>query len=182
MARFALALALLLLGLLAFLFRPPAVSQEGGGEGRFEEVEFWLFPKADPDARWRFSAQAVDYDADRRQIEVSGMAEGARYVEENTDLLLYAERVTIDRFDNLRMPQAVVELPNECWRLELEGSEERPVRIDQNQGFYAPSFVLRGPGLRVEGKGFRSDFALENVTWRSGKEEWRTGEEDACQN
>ena len=155
---------------------PPAV-----GEGVFENVELLLFPKADPEARWRFSAREVRYDPKTRVARVEGLSEGARYVEDALDLTLQAKAIEIDRYDNLKTPQAVVEIPKECWKLYLEGEGTNPVRIDQARGFYAPRFRLEGPGVRVEGKGFRADFGLENASWRSGREEWQTGGEDACE-
>ena len=154
---------------------PPAV-----GEGTFEGVELYLFPKADPKARWRFYAQRVRYDPRSRTARVEGLSEGARYVGEKLDLRLYAKAIEIDRYDNLKTPRAVVEIPAECWRLVLEGEPHAPVRIDQARGFMAPRFRLTGPGVRVEGKGFRADFGLKEASWRAGREEWQTGGEDAC--
>ena len=155
---------------------PPAV-----GEGTFEEVELYLFPKADPDARWRFFAREVRYDPKRRVARVEGLSEGVRYVGKKLDLKISAQAIEIDRYDNLRTPRAVVEIPDECWTLVLEGEERQPVRIDQARGFSAPRFVLTGPGVRVEGRGFRADFGLEEASWRSGREEWQTGGEHACE-
>ncbi len=154
---------------------PPAV-----GEGTFEEVELFLYPKADPEARWRFFAREVRYDPRRRVARVEGLSEGARYVGKKLDLKLAAQAIEIDRYDNLRTPRAVVEIPSECWTLFLEGEGGEPVRIDQARGFFAPRFRLEGPGVRVEGRGFRADFGLEEASWRSGREEWQTGGEDAC--
>jgi len=181
--RYALALLLVLFAAAFWLTRSaPRAAAPSVGEGKFWGVELWLFPKADPGARWRFSAREVDYDAKRRLARVEGLAEGARFKDGKKDLLLEAEAVAIDRYDNLTAPQAVITLPQECWKLYLTGEKNEPVRIDQNRGFFAPEFVLEGPGVRVEGKGFRSDFALENASWRAGKEEWRTGENHACPN
>ncbi len=183
MVRFALLLLAALFAAAFLLTRTtPKAPPVSVGEGRFWQVELWLYPKADPEARWRFSAREVDYDAKRRLARVEGLAEGERYKGGEKDLLLKAEAVEIDRRDNLRTPEAVITLPKECWTLYLKGEPGQPVRIDQDRGFYAPEFSLEGPGVRVEGKGFHSDFALENARWRSGREEWRTGEEDACPN
>jgi len=179
--RAALALLLALLAAAFWLTRagapppPPAV-----GEGVFEEVELLLFPKADPEARWRFSAREVRYHPKTRVARVEGLSEGARYVGDALDLKLRAEAIEIDRYDNLKTPRAVVEIPKECWKLYLEGEGSAPVRIDQARGFFAPRFRLQGPGVRVEGLGFRADFGLEEASWRSGREEWQTGGENAC--
>jgi len=179
--RAALALLLALFAAAFWLTRasapppPPAV-----GEGTFEEVELLLFPKADPDARWRFYAREVRYDPKRRLARVEGLSEGARYVGEKLDLRLEAQAIEIDRYDNLKTPRAMVEIPAECWKLYLEGEGSEPVRIDQARGFFAPRFRLEGPGVRVEGQGFRADFGLEEASWRSGREEWQTGGENAC--
>jgi len=180
-ARFALLLLALLLAAAYWLQgRAPASEATGLGEGTFEGVEFWLFPKADPEARWRLYAPLVRYDAARRVAEARGEVRGERLVGEEVDLELSAKEVVIDQNDNLITPEAEITLPKECWRLYLKGDGRRQVRIDQRYGYTAPEFELEGPGVKVEGRGFSSDFGLTNARWRSGREEWREDEATAC--
>ncbi len=181
MARYAvLLLALLLLAAYWLGREPPPKPRQAVGAAELYGVRFRLYPEADPDAEWVFTAGRVDYDPGRRESRVVGLSRGERWVKGELDLKLRAEEVRIDRYDNLTMPRAEVEIPKECWRVELIGSRATPVRVDQRRGFFAPRFRLEGPGVRVEGEGFRSDFGLEDASWHSGREEWRTGEENDC--
>ncbi len=181
MVRYALALLALLFAAAYWLAREaPPEPKAAIGEAELFGVRFRLYPEADPKAEWIFAAGQVDYDPGRRESRVIGLSRGERWVGGELDLKLTAQEVRIDRYDNLLMPEAEVEIPKECWRIELSGTGGQPVRIDQRRGFYAPKFRLEGPGVRVEGEGFRADFGLEEASWRSGREEWRTGEENAC--
>jgi len=169
---------------LAFLLagtRPPS-PPAGPGAARMLGVELRLYPAADPEADWLFTAREVSYDPARKTSRIRGRVTGERRVGGELDLRLSAEEVELDRNDNLRMRRAVVEIPRECWRIELEGEGGTPVVIDQRRGFSAPRFTLTGPGVRVEGREFRSDFGLKEASWRSGREEWLSEEEVGCEN
>ncbi len=181
MVRYAVLLLALLLLAAYWLGREPApVPHRAIGEAELFGVQFRLYPEADPRAEWVFRASQIDYDPARRESRAIGLSQGERWVDGKLDLKLTAREVRIDRYDNLTMPEAEVEIPKECWRIELTGRPSQPVRIDQRRGFFAPRFRLEGPGVRVEGEGFRSDFGLENASWHSGREEWRTGEKNDC--
>jgi len=163
--------------LLGYLFAslPPPKPAEGGGEARLYDVEFHLFPKADPEAEWTLVAPEVDYDPKTKSARVIGDVRGSRRVKGKVDLKLRASEVVIDAADNLRMPEAEITLPKECWKMTLAGG----VHIDQRQGYRARTFHLEGPGVRVEGQGFSSDFGLKNARWAKGREEWQSGGENA---
>jgi len=163
--------------LLGYLFAslPPPEPAKGGGEAQLYDVEFHLFPSADPEAEWTLFAPEVDYDPKTKSARVIGGVRGSRRVKNEVDLKLQADEVVIDAADNLRMPEAKITLPKECWQMTLAGG----VQIDQRQGYRARTFRLEGPGVRVEGKGFSADFGLKNARWQSGREEWQSGGDDA---
>ncbi len=170
MVRYALAV-LVLIGAVSYYFaRLPVPEPAPPTTGvTLEEVDLTLFPSADPEARWTFHAARVQHNPARRESTVYGLEEGARYVGEELDLTLYAPEVVIDRHDNLRLPYATVVIPRYEWEIQL-GSPElgTPVYIRQNEGFAAPTMRLKGPGIRMVGRNFRSDFALEEMTVEDG--------------
>ncbi|WP_293174831.1 hypothetical protein [Oceanithermus sp.] len=135
-----------------------------------EGVTLRLYPKSDPKAEWVFYAGRIENNPARQTSVATGLKEGARYVDGELDLTLTAPEVTIDRNDDLTMPYAEIEIPRECYQIQLGGEGEPPVRIRQNQGFFAPTFTLKGPGISIRGEQFRSDFQLEDASWTNGED------------
>jgi len=135
-----------------------------------EGVRLRLYPKSDPKAEWVFYAERIENNPARQVSEAEGLREGARYVDGELDLTLAAPRVTIDRNDDLTLPYAVVEIPKECYVIQLGSEGGPPVRILQDRGFTAPTFTLAGPGISIRGEGFRSDFKLEDASWENGED------------
>ena len=171
MTRYALAL-LLLIAARSYYFahlpvRKPAPRERGVV---LEGVTIRLYPKSDPDAEWIFHARRVENNPARQTSKATGLSGGARYVGGKLDLKLEAPEVSIDRNDNLTLPYASIEIPEECYHIELGGAGQSPVRILQDRGFTAPTFTLKGPGVAIHGDGFRSDFKLEDASWAHGED------------
>jgi len=135
-----------------------------------ENVALRLYPKKDPRAEWVFYAGRIENNPAQQSSVATDLTEGARYVDGELDLTLEAPEVTIDRHDNLTLPYARIEIPKECYEIQLGGEGEAPVRIRQDQGFYAPTFTLKGPGISIRGKRFHSDFKLEEASWSDGED------------
>ncbi|RMH55590.1 MAG: hypothetical protein D6684_07110 [Deinococcus-Thermus bacterium] len=152
----------------------PAVPERGV---RLEDVRLTLYPEQDPQSRWEFAARQVEQDPSTREARVIGLESGRRFVEERLDLRLYAPEVTIDRSDNLRLPYARVEILKGCYTVHLGSPGEPPVVIDQREGFRAPSVHITAPSLEVRGKDFKSDFGIENPSWRDPVERFISGGE-----
>ena len=150
----------------------PAAPNQGV---RLENVELTLYPEQDPKARWEFTAAQVEQDPGTREARVTGLQAGKRYVEGRLDMRLSAPEVIIDRADNLRLPYARVEILKGCYTVNLGRLGEPPVTIDQREGFRAPSVHITAPSLEVWGKDFRSDFAIENPSWRDPVEKFISG-------
>jgi len=135
-----------------------------------EGVTIRLYPKSDPDAEWIFYADKIENNPARQTSKATGLSQGARYVDGKLDLTLEAPEVSIDRNDNLTLPYATIEIPEECYVIQLGGKGESPVRILQDRGFTAPTFTLKGPGISIRGEGFKSDFKLEEASWERGED------------
>lgn len=152
----------------------PAIPNRGV---KLENVQLTLYPEQDPKARWEFRASQVEQDPGTREAKVTGLQSGRRYVEDRLDMRLAAPEVVIDRSDNLRVPYARVEILKGCYTVDLGKPGEAPVTIDQREGFRAPSVHITAPSLEVRGKDFRSDFAIENPSWRDPIEKFISGGE-----
>ncbi|RDI95794.1 hypothetical protein DV704_05855 [Meiothermus sp. QL-1] len=174
------ALAAIVLLSLYLTHRPLPTPQAPSQGVRLENVALTLYPEQDPKARWEFEAERVEQDPATREARVSGLRSGQRFVEGKLDLRLYAPEVTIDRADNLRLPYARVEILKGCYTVHLGQMGEPPVIIDQREGFRAPSVYITAPSLEVRGKDFKSDFGIENPSWRDPIEKFFSGREQPC--
>ncbi len=169
--RYALALLFFIVGFSYYFSHIPVKTPPPRDKGVvLQGVTIRLYPKSDPKASWIFSADRIENNPARQFSVVSGLKSGARYVNGKLDLTLSAPSVSIDRNDNLTMPYAHIEIPQECYQIDLGGENKAPVRILQNQGFNAPTFKLSGPGISIHGEGFTSDFKLEEASWQKGED------------
>lgn len=161
-----------------FLVTRPIPSPAAPSRGvRLENVQLTLYPEQDPKARWEFVASQVEQDPGTREAKITGLQSGQRFVEDRLDLRLSAPEVTIDRADNLRLPYAKVEILKGCYTVNLGKPGEMPVTIDQREGFRAPSVLITAPSLEVRGTDFKSDFGIENPSWRNPVEKFISGGE-----
>ncbi len=176
MVRLALAALLVIIAFSLFLVSRPLPTPAAPNRGvRLENVRLTLYPEQDPQARWEFAAQVVEQDPATREARVSALQSGERFVEDQLDMRLFAPEVIIDRSDNLRLPYARVEILKGCYTVNLGRPGEAPVTIDQREGFRAPSVHITAPSLEVKGRDFKSDFAIENPSWRDPIETFISG-------
>ena len=171
MTRYAVALLLAIAAASYYFANLPVAAPPPRERGVvLEGVRLRLYPRSDPDAEWVFYAARIENNPARQTSRASGLREGTRYVDGELDLTLSAPEVTIDRNDDLTLPYAEITIPRECYEILLGGEGQPPVRIRQDQGFYAPTFTLAGPGIAIRGERFRSDFQLEEASWENGED------------
>ena len=168
MTRLALiALAVLIvLGLVVSVL--PAPVAQAKADVTLQDVSLELYPAADPDAKWLFSAKDVVYNPETRESTVRLTGVGQRILKGKTDLELRSDVLTIDAQDNLRLLQADVFVPEGCYALRLQNKNDQGegvgfVTIDQNNGYTAPFIHMRYQGSKSELYGFTSGFALNNT-------------------
>ncbi len=112
------------------------------------DAEVALYPRADPDAVWRFSAPYVTYDPALRETTLLDISDGRRTVAGLTDFTLASERVVIDRSDNLRGETVRAHLVEDEIDLLMESKGERTVLINQSSArFEVPRATMTGPDM-----------------------------------
>ena len=158
--------ALIILGVVVSVL--PAPKSEAKAEVLLEGVKLELYPAADPDAKWLFSAKDVRYNPETRESTVRLEGIGQRVLKGKVDLELRSDVLTIDSQDNLRLIKADVFVPEGCYALRLQNKNDLGegagfVTIDQNNGYAAPFIHMRYQGSKSELYGFTSGFALDNT-------------------
>ena len=139
------AFSVVLLLLLFLAIRPRQERGEVVEEIRLDDAEVRLYPAGDPEARWRFDASAVVYDPAARETTLTAIQDGERRVGSDLDFTLEAERLVIGRDDDLRAPSMDVHLVEDDLDVEMEGTDERLVLVDQDEGrFEVPSIRIFG--------------------------------------
>jgi hypothetical protein len=107
-----------------------------------------LLPEADPRAVWTFSAPTARFDPDRDTTELFGVEDGARTVDGVVDFRLTAERLVIDRRDDLIASRIDVHLVADGWDVVMEGRDDRNVLVRQDVGrFEVPHVEITGEGI-----------------------------------
>lgn len=113
-----------------------------------KSAQVTLYPQADPDAVWRFTAPTVEYDPERQEATLLAIEDGRRTVGGETDFTLASERVVIDRDDNLRGEAMLAHLVEDEIDLDMRAKDDRWVLIDQREGrFEVPHATMSGPDL-----------------------------------
>jgi hypothetical protein len=133
-----------------------------------------LYPAEDPKAHWVFTARQVLQNPATGSALIEGLEGGARYVGERLSLRLQAPSLQMDRLGNLTLPYAQVEILQGCFSVDLGGPGQAPVRINQRQGFWAPTVDIHSPTIEVRAHDFTSDFAIESPSWSDGVDQWRS--------
>jgi len=107
-----------------------------------------LYPQADPDAVWLFSAPTVEYVPATQESTLLAIQDGKRTVGGETDFTLASDRVTIDREDNIRGSELHAHLIEDEIDLFMEERNGRLVLINQRAGrFEVPRATMSGPDL-----------------------------------
>src|SRR5690606_14598243 len=105
-----------------------------------------LYPQADSEAVWHFASPEVDYSPDLGTSVLHDLSDGRRTVAGKTDFTLQAERLLIDRDENLEGELLLAHLlsTDEC--LTMLAANGTPVRINQAAGEFAvPLLHIEGP-------------------------------------
>ena len=123
-----------------------------------------LYPQADPEATWYFSAPRATYDPDSGSSTLLEISDGRRVVDEEVDFTVASERLTINRNDDIEGELVFAYLVGTGECLTMRGSSDAPVLIDQGEGvFQVPVLEISGPswgeGTRLER--MRVSFDLE---------------------
>ena len=164
--------ALIALALFALVFsRMPSAGAGPETGARLSGVQLSLYPARDPGAVWRFSAERVVSDPLRGETRLTGLADGGRWLTPQgggkavLDATLDAPDLTIDAQDNLLTRQARVTLVQQCADIDLRGTRERPVRVEQGAGFSAPVAQVDSPALvgRITNLQMTFDFNVQNA-------------------
>ncbi|MFC4426461.1 hypothetical protein [Deinococcus navajonensis] len=143
---------------LVFAFLPAGRRPESVTGATLEGVQLRLYPVRDPDAVWSFRAAHVTSDPATNETRLSQLSEGQRVIKQRDargvltgrevlDARLSAPDLTIDGQDNLLTRQARITLVEQCADIDLKGTPEQPVKIEQGAGFSAPLAKLDSPSL-----------------------------------
>ena len=131
---------------------------------QLKNAEVTLYPRADPEAVWHFSAPSVEYAPDTRETTLRNIENGERTLNGETDFTLRSEQVTIDADDNLRGERILVHLLDADWDLDMQGKDDRLALIDQSSGkFEVPVLLYSGQGIaESRDENVRVNFDLTN--------------------
>lgn len=157
-----------LIGLGVVISLLPAPKSPAQAEVRLSGVELELYPAADPDAKWLFKAKDVVYNPETRESKVLLSDKGVRLVDGEVNLELKTNELTIDASENLRIENADVYVPKDCFILRMQNRDEKGqqigyVTINQNTGYAAPLTLARAPAYKSRIFGFTSDFGIKNI-------------------
>jgi hypothetical protein len=131
---------------------------------QLQNAQVTLYPRADPEAIWHFSAPSVAYAPDTRETTLRNIEDGERVLGGKTDFTLRSEAVTIDADDNLRGERILVHLLDADWDLDMQAKDERLALIDQGSGrFEVPLLLYSGQGIEESrDENVRVTFDLKN--------------------
>lgn len=159
-----------LVGIMAFalifaLLPTPGLDASQSG-ARLSGVQLRLYPSGDANATWSFRAADVRNDPLNGLTTLTGITEGQRLLKEQVqgrftgreilDATLATQELTIDAQDTMTTRQARITLVQQCADIDLRGTEQTPVKIDQSQGFSAPRANVDSPLTR----GFIGDLKM----------------------
>jgi hypothetical protein len=143
-----LTLVAVVLGLVALTLLPDRRPALPDSTIALDGARVVLLPEADPRAVWTFSAPTARFDPDRDTTELFGVEDGARTVDGVVDFRLTAERLVIDRRDDLIASRIDVHLVADGWDVVMEGRDDRNVLVRQDVGrFEVPHVEITGEGI-----------------------------------
>jgi len=142
------AMSLLLAGLIGLTLMPRTEQTVPAATITLLSPSLTLYPQADAAAVWHFDAEQAQYDPNARETVLETISEGERVENGEVDFTLEADRVTIDRRDNLRSDAMFVHLLDSNWYLDMVAKADRQVLIDQSRGkFEVPQLTYTGDGI-----------------------------------
>lgn len=157
---------------LVFAFLPSGGAEEPRTGAQLQGVSLALYPARDADAVWRFRASGVTSDPLRGETRLAGLSDGGRWLQQRgpdgkpkgkpvLDATLAAPDLTIDAQDNLLTRQAKITLVQQCADIDLSGTAEQPVRVEQGSGFSAPVARVDSPSLTGRVTRMRMSFGFQ---------------------
>jgi hypothetical protein len=147
--RFVLAgLSLLLLSLFALTLLPDRRAPLPDARIALSGARVMLYPTADPQAEWTFIAPTALFDPNEGTTELFAVEDAHRAVAGVIDFTLRAERLFIDRRDDLIAERIEAHLVADEWDVLMERRGERNVLVRQETGrFEVPHVEIRGEGI-----------------------------------
>lgn len=135
-------------------------------------VQLRLYPFSDQDAAWKFAAATVRIDPLENKTYLQGISNGQRLLRERDpggkltgretlDARLATQELTIDGEDNLTTRQARITLVRECADIDLTGTGDQSVKIEQGVGFSAPVAKISSPNTNGRIEKLRMTFGFQ---------------------
>lgn len=161
-----LVLAVILLAglIVAFIPRPQTVSTSGVV---LRGVNLKLYPATDAQAEWRFRADTITSDPTTGETRIDELKRGERFVAGELDTVVRTESLTIDSSDNLRSRRAELYIPAQCLTVNIQGTNEKPVVIDQQSGFSGPRARIQYPDLVLTAGPVQASFDLKQTNFEN---------------
>ncbi|GGL03532.1 hypothetical protein GCM10010844_22730 [Deinococcus radiotolerans] len=163
-----------LVGIMAFalifaLLPTPGLDASQSG-ARLSGVQLRLYPSGDADATWSFRAADVRNDPVAGLTTLTGITGGQRLLKERVggkltgretlDATLTTPELTIDDQDTMTTRQARITLVQQCADIDLQGTEQTPVKIEQGQGFSATEAKINSTSLTGTIRDLKMTFAF----------------------
>lgn len=164
-----IALTTLIVGLIAISLLPERERIIPDSTIELQDARLTLYPQADAEAVWNFSAPNVEYDPDLRETTLLNIEDGRRVENGETDFTLESERTVIDSDDNLRSERFNVHLIEEGWDMDMRAKDNQLVLVRQNEGvFEVPDLSWVGDG--DSGRYQRATISFDLTQFDSGGE------------
>jgi hypothetical protein len=142
------ALSLLMLALFAATLLPEREVALPDTRIALTSARVLLYPTADPRAEWTFLAPSAVFDPNEGTTELFAVEDAHRAVDGVIDFTLRADRLFIDRSDDLIAERIEAHLLADGWDVLMERRGERNVLVRQETGrFEVPHVEIRGDGI-----------------------------------
>ncbi|MDF1523055.1 MAG: hypothetical protein P1P87_09585, partial [Trueperaceae bacterium] len=143
-----IALVVVVLGLAVVSLLPDRRAELPDATIVLGEARVLLLPTADPEAVWTFAAPEARFDPDAESTELLRVEDAARTIDGVVDFTLRADRLVIDRRDDLVTERLEAHLVADGWDVLMEGRTGRNVLVRQDVGrFEVPHVEISGDGI-----------------------------------
>lgn len=141
-------MSVLLIALFALTLLPDRDTALPDARISLTNAQVLLFPTADPTAEWTFVAPNAMFDPDAGTTELFAVEDAHRAVDGVIDFTLRADRLLIDRSDDLIAERIEAHLVADGWDVLMERRDDRNVLVRQETGrFEVPHVEIRGEGI-----------------------------------
>jgi len=145
-------------------------------------VNLRLYPAADQQAEWRFRADTITADPTSGETTIDELKRGERFVSGELDTVVRTDRLTIDASDNLRSRRAELYIPAQCLTVNIDGTDAKPVVIDQQSGFSGPKARIVYPDAVFSAGPVQASFDLKQVNFENTSLEANLDSTEECVN